>query len=65
MLVSFLNDVDIKLILAFINNIEKYHPVYPKNPFFGHPVYNNLYMKLHFTYTKQFYNRTIRAQNNL
>ena len=32
MLISFLNDVDIQLILDFKNSFGKYHPVFPKNP---------------------------------
>ena len=32
MLISFLNDVDIQLILEFKNSFGKYHPVFSKNP---------------------------------
>jgi hypothetical protein len=32
MLISFLNDVDIKLILEFKKSFGKYHPVCLKNP---------------------------------
>ena len=41
MLISFLNDVDIQLILEFKNSFGKYHPVFPENPerrFLEHPV---------------------------
>ena len=37
MLISFLNDVDIKLISELKNSLGKYHPVFHKNPFFGTP----------------------------
>ena len=46
MLFSFLNDVDIQLILEFENSFGKYLPVCPKNDkgrFFGHPVCNLIY----------------------
>ena len=42
MLISFLNDVDIQLILEFKYSLGKYQTVFPKHPkraFFGHPVY--------------------------
>ena len=50
MLISFLNDVDIKLILEFQNSVGKYHQVFPINPkralIVGHPVHNDIFLPL-------------------